>query len=248
MTYALDHVVILVHDLDRAREDYAALGFTVVPGGQHTDGATHNALIAFADGSYLELIAFLRAAPEHSWWRHAALGPGLIDAALLPQDIAADIAAARRRGLPLLGPFSGGRARPDGQRLAWETGRPTTGDLPFLCADVTPRDLRVPGGPAREHANGTVGVADITFAVAELEQSRARYEALLGSAPLGACPVRFRLGATTLTLAGPEDELARARLAERGEGPLALTLRAARSEALDHERSHGAQIRLAAEA
>src|SRR5207249_370550 len=34
-----------------------ALGFTVVPGGVHAGGLTHNALIPFADGRYLELLA-----------------------------------------------------------------------------------------------------------------------------------------------------------------------------------------------
>ena len=58
MISAIDHIVILVHDLEAAVRDYTALGFTVVPGGEHADGRSRNALIAFADGSYLELIAF----------------------------------------------------------------------------------------------------------------------------------------------------------------------------------------------
>src|SRR5690349_16737047 len=90
MSFTIDHVVILVQDLDTASADYTDLGFTVVPGGEHTGGATHNALIAFADGTYLELIAFKRPSPEHIWWRYAATGEGLIDAALLPTNIAED--------------------------------------------------------------------------------------------------------------------------------------------------------------
>ena len=70
MLKGIDHVVILVKNLDQAVADYTQLGFNVVPGGEHTDGATHNALVAFADGSYLELIAFKREAPEHRWWTH----------------------------------------------------------------------------------------------------------------------------------------------------------------------------------
>ncbi|MCW5883173.1 MAG: VOC family protein, partial [Anaerolineae bacterium] len=60
MLKGIDHIVILVHDLAQAQADYAALGFTVVPGGEHTGGATHNARVAFADGSYVELLAFKR--------------------------------------------------------------------------------------------------------------------------------------------------------------------------------------------
>jgi Glyoxalase-like domain len=49
MLLGVDHFVIAVGDLAAAMRDYAALGFSVVPGGRHTAG-THNALIAFADG------------------------------------------------------------------------------------------------------------------------------------------------------------------------------------------------------
>ena len=52
MIRAIDHIVILVNDLQAAIDDYAALGFSVAPGGTHADGATHNALIIFADDTY----------------------------------------------------------------------------------------------------------------------------------------------------------------------------------------------------
>ncbi|TMJ30929.1 MAG: VOC family protein, partial [Alphaproteobacteria bacterium] len=54
---AIDHLVIMFPDLETAIRDYTELGFTVVRGGSHPTG-THNALIAFADGAYVELIAF----------------------------------------------------------------------------------------------------------------------------------------------------------------------------------------------
>src|SRR5918998_5896519 len=79
----LDHFVIVVADLDRAIEDYAALGFTVTPGGVHADGRTHNALVPFADGTYLELIAFRAGvdAPDHHWWRFAQAVAGHVASA-----------------------------------------------------------------------------------------------------------------------------------------------------------------------
>src|SRR6266508_5916702 len=120
MIRAIDHLVILVEDLDAASADYTALGFTVTLGGTHADGATHNALVVFADDSYLELIAFRHEAPEHHWWRHVAAGEGLIDFALLPTAIAEDAAAAQSRGLEMYGPYAGGRLRPDGLRVAWQ--------------------------------------------------------------------------------------------------------------------------------
>jgi catechol 2,3-dioxygenase-like lactoylglutathione lyase family enzyme len=68
----LDHLVILVRDLDQAVREYEVLGFTVTPGGEHADGLTRNALIPFRDGSYLELVAFLDPEDprENVWgWR-----------------------------------------------------------------------------------------------------------------------------------------------------------------------------------
>jgi catechol 2,3-dioxygenase-like lactoylglutathione lyase family enzyme len=171
MILGIDHVVILVNDLTQAIDDYTALGFTVTPGGEHADGSTHNALIVFADGSYLELLAFQRPTPEHHWWRHVEIGEGLIDWALLPDAISEDIEAARDAGVPFTGPIPGGRLRPDGQQIAWEMGFPQMQGLPFLCGDITPRALRVPDGAARKHANGAVGIATITIAVNDIHAS-----------------------------------------------------------------------------
>jgi len=242
---AIDHIVILVDDLAAASADYAALGFTVTPGGEHTGGATHNVLVVFADDTYLELIAFKRPAPEHQWFRHAAIGEGLIDFALLPGAIEDDIASARERGLAIEGPTPGGRLRPDGQRVAWRTGRALTPDLPFLCSDVTPRALRVPEGAARQHANSVTGIAGLTVAVADLDASAARYRALLGTYEHG---LTFRLSTAMIVLAGSDSgDMARERLARRGEGPLALTLRiniAGSAGTLDPTRAHHVPIEL----
>jgi catechol 2,3-dioxygenase-like lactoylglutathione lyase family enzyme len=260
MIRAIDHVVILINDLAAAVADYTTLGFTVTPGGEHTGGATHNALVVFADDAYLELIAFKRPAPEHHWYRHSALGDGLIDVALPPTAIEAALAAARERGLMIEGPFPGGRLRPDGQQVAWQTGRASTPDLPFLCGDVSPRGLRVPEGAARTHANGVTGIAGLTVAVADLGASVSRYRALLGTAeregtpalaPASARAAAFALGATTITLATPADEsetALSARLASRGEGPFALALRGVdQSATFDLRLAHGARMELVAE-
>jgi hypothetical protein len=67
MFKAVDHFVVVVADLETAIRNYTTAGFTVVRGGRHNIG-THNALIAFADGSYLELIAFLNPAGGHPWY------------------------------------------------------------------------------------------------------------------------------------------------------------------------------------
>ena len=264
MSLVLDHVVILVADLEAAIADYGALGFTVQRGGTHADGATHNALVGFADGSYLELIAFLRPAPEHRWWRHAQRGhEGFIDFALLPASVGAVIAAARSRGLAYEGPHEGGRVRLDGQRLVWQTGTPPTPELPFLCGDVTPRALRVVEGEVRVHANGAQGVACVSIGVADLDASLARFAALLGAQAqqgvravpmpgLGLRQAVLPLGPSALVLVEPGPDAhdsapLRAVLAASGEGVLGLALRgplAAAPRALSRQRTHGAAFEI----
>jgi catechol 2,3-dioxygenase-like lactoylglutathione lyase family enzyme len=277
MTFRLDHVVIAVADLARAVEDYRALGFTVQPGGRHPGRTSHNALVVFEDGAYLELIAWHAPGPAERWYNvHAKHGDGLVDFALLPQDTAAAIAAAGSRGLVLNGPIDGGRVRPDGRELKWQTGRQATFDLPFLCGDLTPRELRVPGGEVRRHANGALGVARVAVAVQDLAASVLRYRALLGVGPDegGRDGIRFdapavlrnkgiriaviTVGGTALVLMTPSGAATgarapvvardlRDRLATRGEGPCAMTLRVAaghRTRTLDGRLAHNVEIEL----
>src|SRR5262245_35559824 len=206
----IDHIVIMVDDLATAIQDYSGLGFTVLEGGAHAGNPTHNALVIFQDGVYLEIIALRpgdsspRSSRLQKW---VQAGPGLVDFALLPQAIEADIAAARARGPVIEDAHPGGRIRPDGQELAWKTANLAGAGLPFFCADVTPRALRVPEGEVRQHANGATDVADLTIAVSDLEASTAQYQALLGLEPRynqaavqGARVASFTLEATTLTL------------------------------------------------
>ncbi len=250
MIQRVDHLVILVDDLARAATDYAALGFVVVTGGEHADGRTHNALVSFADGAYLELLAFRAEAPGHPWWRHVAAGEGLIDFALLPGDTAEDVTAARARGLEIAGPYPGGRNRPDGVRLEWQTARPASPELPFLCGDVTPRELRVPGPNAWDHDNGVRGLARVSVAVRDLDASAQRYAALLGSRPLVELGRRlFRLGETYIALRSPgphepESGPIAGQLAARGEGIYSLTLHSQSHavELCDLGLAHGARI------
>jgi hypothetical protein len=177
MLRQLDHVVLVARDLNTAIADHRRRGFTVTPGGEHADGVTHNALIPFADGSYLELVVFrdLGRALTHRWWRIAADGGGLADFALLSDDLAADSSALAE--LVKTPPKDGGRIRPDGIELKWRTAV-LKAPLPFLIEDITVRELRVPGGAAAEHANGAKGIASVILGALDVADAEWRYAAL----------------------------------------------------------------------
>jgi hypothetical protein len=177
MLRMLDHVVFVVRDLALAIEDHRRRGFTVSPGGNHADGLTHNALIPFADGSYLELVAFheLDRSMSHRWWKIATDGGGLADFALLSDDLSADTAALG--ALVTRSPTAGGRIRPDGKEIKWRTAV-LAPPLPFLIEDLTARELRVPRGAATAHANGAGGVATVIVGATDLADAERRYAAL----------------------------------------------------------------------
>ncbi len=246
----LDHIVILVDNLNLANQDYTDLGFAVVAGGEHTDGVTQNALIALEDGSYIELLNFLMPPPEdHLFARGAHSAEGVIAYALLPDNISADIDRARRRGLHIQGPLDGGRTRPDGVELLWQIGRTAEPALPFLCADATPRDMRVPYGPARRHPNGVMGISDVRVLVENLASSAALYRTLLGEDVQMAetnNTEQFNLGVATITLNEPRTDAERHHIGQHGPGAYALTMRSPHTYVtrFDTGKTHGVEIRV----
>ena len=178
MIRGLDHIVLVVLDLDEAVRDHRGRGFIVQPGGEHVGGLSHNALVGFADGSYLEIFAFhdiAKAHGKHTWSPVAERGGGWADFALRSDDVVSDAAKA---GELLARPAErGGRTRPDGVRLAWRNAR-LVPPLPFLIEDLTPRPLRVPSGDATRHPNGVAGVANVVLGARDPDLVGARYDRL----------------------------------------------------------------------
>lgn len=244
MLRRIDHIVIVARDLAEVSEDYRRAGFTVTPGGEHVGGATHNALISFADGTYFELIAFKEPdrPQEHKWWSRLALGEGLTDYALGSTELAADAEQLRRHGVSFDGPVDGGRQRPDGERLRWRTillgrGTPTTNDqpaLPFLIEDLTPRELRVPAGEATVHRLPTTGVAGLTLVVANLKTTGGRLAEILSAtgdvslarAASEGTAMRYPIGRQWIEVFQPADPSspAGAHLSRFGDGPYEVVL------------------------
>jgi catechol 2,3-dioxygenase-like lactoylglutathione lyase family enzyme len=253
MIQGIDHLVVVVKDLAQAAKDYAQLGFTVVPGGQHPVGS-HNALISFRDGSYLELIAFYREAADHRWWDPLSKGERLVDFCFQTDDLRSDTKTLRDAGAVINDPVPWARKRPDGYELKWLLSLATgahRGVAPFLIEDVTPRSERIP--QQFDHANGITGIDKVVVAVGDLSEIDRWYGALLGAkgekiadAGLAADGSRYRAEPHALDFLAPRN--ATSPLAEWmrrfGPSPYAAVLKAAGTVPipLNPALTHGANL------
>jgi len=256
MFTGIDHVAIVVDELESAVASYSRAGFTVVRGGKHPIG-THNALIAFADGGYLELIAFLKPNTGHLWQSALEKGRGIVDFCLATDDLAADVDSMRRAGAKIGAPYPLTRDRPDGYHLSWVLATPESpfnGQVPFLIKDDTPRDERVPR--ERSHCNGASGIRTLTIAVDDPGVTSRYYARVLGrpGAPahrpdLEATGVSFTIGPNELQLLASKSEdgpLAQW-IRDHGQSPFEVVLANAGivATALDPRLLQGARIRFA---
>jgi len=255
MLTGIDHLVVAVSDLEVAIRGYRELGFTVVPGGRHPV-ATHNALVSFADGAYLELIAFYEPSPSHRWWTPLQQGGGLVDFCLQTDNLVADTLAFREAGVAIDDPRPLSRVRPDGYALHWVLAIPREtyrGVAPFLIRDETPREARVP--PETRHANQATGIGTLTVAVEDVTAVRAWYARATGRPgeavrrdDLAAAGVRFAIGPHRLELVAPGSATSPLRdwLVRRGASPWAATLTTAGGSAgpLDGAKALGARLAL----
>ena len=244
MLTRLDHLVILVRDLELASADYASLGFTVTPGGEHADGLTRNALIPFEDGSYLELVSFLNAEDptDNIWgWRGFLPYEGLIDYCASSDDLDSDAGRLEFLGFSVDGPDDGGRRLPDGEEIRWRSAsiRQEGRLLPFLIEDLTPRGLRVRGGPSARHPNGAKGVSRLEVSAPDSKQAASSLSALAGIS--NDTETSVRLGTCVLSPVAMDTRDA------KGAGPSVVELvgeETGVSRELDPVLAHGAVIGL----
>ena len=256
MFQGIDHIVVVVRELESAIESFSRAGFTVVRGGKHPIG-THNALIAFSDGTYIELIAFLNPVPGHPWQTALEKGGGIIDFCMSTDDLEGDVEAMRRAGAKINDPSPLTRDRPDGYKLSWVLAIPQppfNGQLPFLIKDETPRDERVPR--ERTHRNGAAGIRTLAVAVEDYGATSRYYARVLGRpgapvhrADLDAVGVSFMIGSNELQLLTSKSESGSLAqwTADRGQSVYEATLKTAGSArtALDSKLMQGARLRIA---
>ncbi len=253
MIHGIDHLVIVVNDLEKAARDFEQLGFTVVPGGQHPVGS-HNVLISFRDGSYLEIIAFYRDAIDHRWWDPLQKGERFVDFCFQTDDLRGDTKKLQDAGVAINNPVPWSRKRPDGFELRWLLSLATgshRGVAPFLIEDVTPRSERIP--QAFSHKNQITGIDKVTVAVGELDQIKKWHGALLGipgqpiaDASLGAAGLRYQVGPHNFDFVSPID--ANSPLIDwlraYGPSPYSAVLKTAQASTglLDLRLTHGANL------
>jgi catechol 2,3-dioxygenase-like lactoylglutathione lyase family enzyme len=171
MLTALDHVVIGVRDLERARESYMRLlGRQASWQGVHPQQGTANVLFRL-DNTYIELLAATGAGVMADWLRQRLeeTGEGLCALAFATADAAACATMLRARGLDPTAPVEGSGERDgDGDVEAtrhWKTVLVPVSDtrgIPlFIIEHLSPADLLPLAQPT----------ADVQAAVAALDHA-----------------------------------------------------------------------------
>jgi hypothetical protein len=237
----IDHVMICVPDLPRGMEQYRKIGFNIYPGGAHPGKGTYNA-IAFNRDDYIELLAIrdeaenraaVRApgAPVAGLADFISAGGGIRYVILQSDDLAADVAAMRGRGIDVSDPVEGGRHTPSGKELRWKTAVPGPGNpLPVaFIQQLTPiEERRSTVEIAGNHPNGAYALERAYIVTNDAAAAAAIYAKVFGVPPpaltrgtvIMANMAVFKLGQTALGIAqpyapGPASDA----LERRGPGP-----------------------------
>ena len=182
----IDHPVVAVADLGRARDRFARLGFVTTPRRRFQNWGTANHAVMFAD-DYIELLGIVD--------RSAFLTPGLADFLAVGEGIMAvtmrgnDVAAAHTAlaadGYQPTAPSEttihvedpGG---PIPQSFRWFRIGAKTPDLYLMVVQpLRPENMRRPAWLA--HPNSAYAVTGVTVVVANPAELRAAYEALFAA-------------------------------------------------------------------
>lgn len=180
----IDHLVLGVANLEQAEADFRNSGFDVLDRGDAA-GPMQNRLVRFADGSFLELLAF-SGDSKHRFAPRWIKGSGWIDFALNSSDFsrqAEALWAATGRELPRRSLNK--HAPAVGKSWELDLIEPGLGAfdsvLPFLIEEKTPTEWRLPVlEPHLSQPHGIAGVRGVTCVTDDLERSKALLSALFG--------------------------------------------------------------------
>jgi catechol 2,3-dioxygenase-like lactoylglutathione lyase family enzyme len=194
----IDHLIVLVPDLDRSQRLWQALGFATTGRGYHQTGGTANHLLML-DRTYVELLGVVDATAD-AVYRSWAQSPGLWGIALRGS-AEETYGFWRSRGLEATAPASLARGveiegRPELARFAL-TLLPRSQQLPFLvfcCQHLTPQFVWRRDLPT--HPNGARALGEV-FVLDEDGSARSQFERLTGRSgspdtlELGECGLTF---------------------------------------------------------
>ena len=244
----IDHVMICVPDLQQGIAQYSKMGFNIYQGGAHPGKGTHNA-IALNTDDYLELLA-VRDPAEHAaagkpGSTHTGLadfikaGGGIRYIIVQSDDLAADVAAMRSRGVDVSDAIDGSRRTPAGQELRWKYAVPgPKNPLPiFFIQHLTPMAERRKQVPvAGNHPNGVYKLERAYIVTHDAEAEAAIYANVLGmpkpelhkGTVVMSHMAIFEIGSTGLGVVTPyAPGPAADALARRGPGPFQALYRTA---------------------
>jgi hypothetical protein len=185
----IDHIMTCVPELECGVEQYRKLGFNVHAGGVHPGQGTHNA-IAFNREDYIELLAIRHAAEaaRGAYGMGATLadfiaaGGGIRYVIVQSDDLAADVAAMRARGVDVSDAAEGSRRTASGQTLEWKFALlGPSNPLPiFFIEHLTDLEARRRASSVADHPNGVYALERAYIVTEDAEAAAATYAKVLG--------------------------------------------------------------------
>ena len=185
VAFQIDRVVFAWAHLEALAGAFASVSLTTDYGGIHTNGATHMATLGFGDGSYLELISVRQPGQQAPVWQHhIATNGGLCAWSVSVGDVHRISDRLRTLGMPVDGPRSSSRRRPDGETIESEVafvGAEGMGSLhPFMITDRTPRENRVRVSKS-VNGSGLAGLDSVVLAVPDVEAAAIEFQRVYGA-------------------------------------------------------------------
>ena len=237
MAFQIDRVVFAWAHLEALAGAFASVGLTTDYGGIHTNGATHMATLGFGDGSYLELISVRQPGQQAPVWQHhIATNGGLCAWSVSVGDVHRVSDRLRALEMPVDGPRSSSRRRPDGETIESEiafVGAEGMGSLhPFMITDRTPRENRVRLSDSVD-GSGLAGLHSVVLAAPDAEAAAIELQRVYGAGEpvdidAGAFPgrtVQLHGEPVAITSSGPAGDWVSRRIATYGPTPCACLIR-----------------------